>query len=44
MRASEANNVIRIVAESQRTKIIFSQKAIFFYKRVIRKGEKLCEK
>ncbi len=44
MKASEENNVIRIVAETKEQRLLFHKKSSFFHKRVVRKGEKLCEK
>lgn len=44
MKASEENNVIRFIGESKEQRLFFHKKSSFFYKRVVRKGEKLCEK
>ena len=44
MRASVENNVIRFVAETKEQRLFFHKKSSLFYKRVVRKGEKLCEK
>lgn len=44
MKASEEDNVIRIVAETKEQRLFFHKKQFILNERVIRKGEKLCEK
>ena len=44
MKTSEENNVISIVTETKEQRLLFHKKQFILNERVVRKGEKLCEK